>query len=54
MVTLEDVLHVLEQKDFIDVRVRMAKILLKEMIEQKGEVNEDTNKIHNRQAHIHS
>ena len=37
MVKLEDVLQVLEQKGFIDIRVRMAKILLKEMI--KGEVN---------------
>jgi hypothetical protein len=43
MVKLEDVLQVLEQDGPIDIRVRMAKVLLKEMIEQQGKQNEDTN-----------
>lgn len=41
MVTLQDVLHVLEQKTFIDIRVRMAKILLKQIIQQE-KANERT------------
>jgi len=43
MVTVEDVLLVLEQDGSIDIRVRMAKTLLKEMIKQQGESNEATN-----------
>jgi hypothetical protein len=43
MVKLEDVLQVLEQDGPIDIRVRMAKVLLKEMVEQQGKQNEDTN-----------
>jgi hypothetical protein len=43
MVKLEDVLQVLEQDGPIDIRVRMAKVLLKEMIEQQEKQNEDTN-----------
>ena len=42
MVRLEDVLQVLEQKSPIDIRVRMAKVLLKEMIEQQEKQNENT------------
>ena len=41
MVTAKDVLHVLEQKGPIDVRVRMAKILLEELIKQE-KANEPT------------
>ena len=44
MVTPQDVLHVLEQKDtLIDVRVRMAKVLLNQMIKQQEKENEATN-----------
>lgn len=32
--TAQDVLNVLNQKTFIDIRVRMAKVLLKDMIAQ--------------------
>jgi hypothetical protein len=35
VVSLQDVLNVLEQKSPIDIRVRMAKVLLKEMIKQE-------------------
>jgi hypothetical protein len=42
MVTLQDVLHVLEQKSFIDIRVKMAKVLIKEMIKQQEKANEAT------------
>lgn len=41
MVTLEDVLFVLEQDANIDIRVRMAKVLLREMLQQEKE-NETT------------
>jgi hypothetical protein len=41
MVILEDVLFVLEQKGNIDMRVRMAKILIREMLKQEKE-NETT------------
>lgn len=42
MVTPQDVLHVLEQKSPIDIRVRMAKVLLKELIKQQEKANEAT------------
>ena len=42
MVTAKDVLHVLQQKDSpIDIRVRMAKVLLEELIRQE-KANETT------------
>jgi hypothetical protein len=40
-VNLQDVLDVLEQNGPIDIRVRMAKILLKKMIEEKVPTDED-------------
>ena len=49
MVTLKDVLFVLEQDSLIDIRVRMAKVLLQEMIKQQGESSEVTNKNESRQ-----
>ena len=43
MVTPQDVLHVLEQKSPIDIRVRMARVLLNELIKQQEKANETTN-----------
>lgn len=40
-VTLKDVLGVLNQDGPIDIRVRMAKILLKEMMAQEAPTDED-------------
>jgi hypothetical protein len=40
MITLRDVLLVLEQKDtLIDVRVRMARVLIKQMMAEQDAIN---------------